>query len=477
MNSTTTLGTDVCRIRESSSFFCPLGCMHTDEAPYCAQGDSTMSRVPCRAQPPLSSTDTAGRAAKAGEKGDWTNVSVKGVPMSVSSSFMRELFSTTGKVRSVNVHRKSSGAFYSANVAYSSRAAALEAAKRFNGESILDSPPLVVRIIDGPQTGGGGGAGHEPSPPIEKVMHTFYQPKAVSDIWTQRDAEILKLWKRHWERAGWIPVILTLADAQMHPKYATLRSRMEKLPLGGNVEYDLNCYIRWLAMAAVGGGWMSDYDTVPLNFAPPPELPNGGAFTGFEGHVPSLVVGSGEEWKRMIMAMIEAAEEKVGKVDLFSDMHSLAALRDRGNVFEVAAPQGVVDAAKMIGKDAMDCEMLGRRYAAHFSHHAVDAAERKIEDRRDVIDETITAFCQKCRGGNCDRGSPKIHASDMHLKEQGRTSLRRNATAEGALEPSSCRPGEQVPINDRLKYAFVHIAKVSIWPAGFIFIHPRYFTH
>ena len=145
MNSTTTLGTDVCRIRESSSFFCPLGCMHTDEAPYCAQGDSTMSRVPCRAQPPLSSTDTAGRAAKAGEKGDWTNVSVKGVPMSVSSSFMRELFSTTGEVRSVNVHRKSSGAFYSANVAYSSRAAALEAAKRFNGESILDSPPLVVR--------------------------------------------------------------------------------------------------------------------------------------------------------------------------------------------------------------------------------------------------------------------------------------------------------------------------------------------
>ena len=41
---------DVCRMRESSSFFCPVGCTHVDEAPHCVAGDSDLSRVPCRAQ-------------------------------------------------------------------------------------------------------------------------------------------------------------------------------------------------------------------------------------------------------------------------------------------------------------------------------------------------------------------------------------------------------------------------------------------
>lgn len=82
-------------------------------------------------------------------------------------------------------------------------------------------------------------------------------------------------------------IVLTIEDAERHAEYAMLRARIEKLPLGGNREYDLACYLRWLAMAAAGGGWMSDYDAAPLRFSPPPELPNGGAFTGYEGHVPS----------------------------------------------------------------------------------------------------------------------------------------------------------------------------------------------
>ena len=42
---------------------------------------------------------------------------------------------------------------------------------------------------------------------------------------------------------------------------------------------------RYIAVAADGGGWMSDYGTIPAAFSPPNALPNGGNFTGFSRHV------------------------------------------------------------------------------------------------------------------------------------------------------------------------------------------------
>ena len=38
----------------------------------------------------------------------------------------------------------------------------------------------------------------------------------------------------------------------------------QRVPLGQNEEYEKMCYFRYLAMAEVGGGWMSDYDTLPM---------------------------------------------------------------------------------------------------------------------------------------------------------------------------------------------------------------------
>jgi hypothetical protein len=64
---------------------------------------------------------------------------------------------------------------------------------------------------------------------------------------------------------------------------------------------DKICFYRYLAMGMVGGGWMSDFDTFPLNAAKwdgtgnPMLLPNSGSLTIHEktesGGVPSLVSG------------------------------------------------------------------------------------------------------------------------------------------------------------------------------------------
>eukprot|EP00439_Symbiodinium_sp_Y106_P008286 s603_g1.t1 len=72
-----------------------------------------------------------------------------------------------------------------------------------------------------------------------------------------------------------------------------------KVPLGQGYEYDFQCYIRYLAMAAVGGGWMSDYDVIPTYLPPDVDLPNRGTFTVYQQHVPALMSGSKEQWQNV----------------------------------------------------------------------------------------------------------------------------------------------------------------------------------
>merc|ERR1712071_506152 len=67
---------------------------------------------------------------------------------------------------------------------------------------------------------------------------------------------------------GWTPKILTVDDARKHPRFEEYNKMLDDVPLDGysgyRSGYNRLCYLRWLAMAAVGGGFMSDYDTVPL---------------------------------------------------------------------------------------------------------------------------------------------------------------------------------------------------------------------
>ena len=104
--------------------------------------------------------------------------------------------------------------------------------------------------------------------PYEKtrVVHTYFD-----DIpqWTHNDrmesARQLQEWRRAWERAGWQPRVISSRDIDRE-KY-DVDSAVQGIPLGSNKEYDRACYLRYFAMASVGGGWMSDYDLIPINLS------------------------------------------------------------------------------------------------------------------------------------------------------------------------------------------------------------------
>ncbi|CAE7267339.1 gly-3, partial [Symbiodinium sp. KB8] len=109
--------------------------------------------------------------------------------------------------------------------------------------------------------------------------------------------------------------------SQFHHDLAT------KVPLGGNKMYDYHCYMRYLAMAEAGGGWMSDYDVIPTWFPPDTDLPNDGRFTSYQNHVPALLSGRQDEWYRMADTLLTLAVSKgkekaikTGSEYLFSDM-------------------------------------------------------------------------------------------------------------------------------------------------------------
>lgn len=108
--------------------------------------------------------------------------------------------------------------------------------------------------------------------------------------------KLLDLWKSSWEKAGWDPIVLDRSHAEQHPNYSEYIEKYKALPSINPPGYELACYLRWLAMAVVGGGWMSDSDVIPYGFKPntPPDMLTIWSYGG--GICPCLVSGTSEHY-------------------------------------------------------------------------------------------------------------------------------------------------------------------------------------
>ena len=244
--------------------------------------------------------------------------------------------------------------------------------------------------------------------------------------------------------------ILNIGHAEAHPDYTDIVAKLNHdVPLGEAVFYDRSCYLRHFAMAALGGGWMTDYDTIPLNMDAEVfgrEFPNEGQFTTYEGHVPSLIVGSGEEWERVSQALLREGVDagsnedvgfvREGKPRLFSDMYALGELVKKDEVI-VNEPHSVFqahDAERTMATEIMawdldvmaeyldrgtalqqHCEETKYIMALHFSHAATASFGYLPNDRPILIAAFLDRWSKLCGGSTLhfdDVASPEASAED-----------------------------------------------------------------
>ena len=137
------------------------------------------------------------------------------------------------------------------------------------------------------------------------VVYTFY-PKGLD----ARDALVAGVWRKSWKDAGWKPVVLDERHAALHPRYERLRAAYLGIPSDSvSAEEKTSSYVRHLALAAVGGGWLTEPDVFNVNLPPPPKcdwLPNGGEFTVHDIFIPGLVSGDAKAYESVADAFADA---------------------------------------------------------------------------------------------------------------------------------------------------------------------------
>lgn len=212
------------------------------------------------------------------------------------------------------------------------------------------------------------------------VIKTFYQKLDNEEEGAPLDDPILSLWREEWSRIGFEPKIITLEDAKRHPYYEIMKGVVEKAFPGDEPAHIYNryCFYRYLAMAATGGGWHSDYDAMPAYF--PLEkahaFPNEGKFTSFEQFIPSLISASAEEWTFIALLMMDQLSKT--KEEWPSDMFMIKDLTEIEGQTDIIVDLLKEENGKVMQPNALmkddgtfDCSKFKDTWVLHFSHSSM----------------------------------------------------------------------------------------------------------
>lgn len=162
------------------------------------------------------------------------------------------------------------------------------------------------------------------------VIHTYHEPVEEIAAWYDVDA-LLDRWRAAWAAAGWEPVVLDRDTAARHRWWTSYSTIVATFPTRNAPAYEAANFHRWLAMAVVGGGILTDADVLPSRPGWRPEPPVAGPvvvhsvdYLAGDRPCPCFVQGSAAGFDAMCRAFAEAgAAATVEGLDHVSDQDLL----------------------------------------------------------------------------------------------------------------------------------------------------------
>jgi hypothetical protein len=137
-----------------------------------------------------------------------------------------------------------------------------------------------------------------------KPVYTYHEPLPESN--PDHATRLLLLWKANWSSRGYDPIVLNEWHARKHELFEFLDKKVRQLPTINLFAYEYACWMRWLAMATIGGGIMTDADV--MIYGDVDEFTRAGqktTLTSLQGHVPCCVFGSKAAYESVVKQMIE----------------------------------------------------------------------------------------------------------------------------------------------------------------------------
>lgn len=190
--------------------------------------------------------------------------------------------------------------------------------------------------------------------PVTTLPNVFSFYANRQDNLPELDDAMMKKWKGAWENAGYNARVLTVDDAAQHPEYGQYRDAINAVLATSNVwkpQELVPCYLRYLAMAVVGGGMMVDLDMTPKTIASESNVVQSDAdrFTVHcnfdtpdpkldwvkqvetQNGLPCAAMASADEWYRIGKLMGWVASENLAET-VWTDAHALQFMTATGDV-------------------------------------------------------------------------------------------------------------------------------------------------
>jgi len=221
---------------------------------------------------------------------------------------------------------------------------------------------------------------------------------------------MLALWQEEWTAAGFETHILTLKDAYSHPRFAEFEEQLQNIPLNVPTKiYNQMCFIRHLAMANVGGGYMSDYDVLPMTPKPMNQedehsddwLSNFSmnddiqvySVTARGGGIPCLMSGSGSKWETLAFRLIDNGLNHPDE-RLWTDFLAMIDLTHESDFTVNDSVLKTFDIHPEWTKEL--CDEVSVFSAIHFSHHTLKVAKVKVDRRAGIAREWLQNWRHSC---------------------------------------------------------------------------------